>query len=81
MLQLVKLRTAVGLSADARGASSPRHMIPSAAEPHSASPRNRARKISLGFWSAVVLATLCALRPGMTAGLDQTAEKNTGPGR
>jgi para-nitrobenzyl esterase len=77
MLQLSRLRTALGLPADARHASGPRHMSPSG--PHSSSPRKMSRKTSLGFGLAVALGTLCASWPGVAAGPDQTTEMKLSP--
>src|SRR6267378_7934923 len=79
MLQLSKLRTALGAPADARQASGPRHIIPRSPNPHSVSPRKTSRKTSLTFGIAVALGTLCASWPGVAAAQDQTTERKPSP--
>ena len=48
MLQLLKLRTALRLPADARASGAP-HISPRSPNPHSSSPRKTPRKTSLSF--------------------------------
>src|SRR5882672_10159531 len=79
MLQLSKLRTALGAPADARQASGPRHISPRSPNPHSLSPPKTSRKTSVGFGLAVALGTLCASWPGVTTAQNQTAEKQPSP--
>jgi len=79
MVQLSKLRTALGLPADARQASGPRRISPHTPTSHSSSPRKTSRKTSLSFGLAVALGTLCAPWPGVAAGTDQAPEKKLSP--
>src|SRR6266478_4464926 len=74
MLQLSKLRTALGVPADARQASGRRHISSRSPNPHSLSPRKTSRKTGLTFGLAVAFGMLCASWPEVAAAQNQTTE-------